>query len=173
MEGYLRSWRRKIRFTANSSERWDLICFRVMIVRSSWDLGLTVENYFQYIPNLGAAIFFAIVFALITIGTIVQSIRFRSGYMWVMAMGTACILLFNSSVTDKRDGNWIQFPRKRPFQSVYLSRLSHQPDLHRKSWNVFYLTTGSCADILPRNKLCYLWTITEVYNSSWRSRQWP
>jgi hypothetical protein len=28
---------------------------------------------------------------LITIGTIVQSVRFRSGYMWVMAMGTACM----------------------------------------------------------------------------------
>jgi hypothetical protein len=37
-----------------------------------------IENYFQYIPNLGTAIFFACAFALITFGTIVQSIRSRT-----------------------------------------------------------------------------------------------
>ena len=43
-----------------------------------------VVNYFQYTPNLEAAIFFDPVFGLITIGTIFQSIRYKSGYMWVM-----------------------------------------------------------------------------------------
>lgn len=59
-----------------------------------------VENYFQYTPNLGAAIFFAAVYGLITIGTILQSIRYKSGYMWVMAMGTTCISFFMFQLTS-------------------------------------------------------------------------
>jgi len=49
-------------------------------------------NYFQYTPNLGAAIFFAVVFGLITIATVFQSIWYKAGYMWVLAMGTSCTL---------------------------------------------------------------------------------
>ena len=51
---------------------------------------LTTVNYFQYIPNFGSAIFFASVFGLITIATTVLSLRYKTRYMWVMAMGTAC-----------------------------------------------------------------------------------
>ena len=61
---------------------------------------LIVENYFQYTPNLGAAIFFAAVFGLITICSLLQSIRYKSGYMWVMAMGTTCIAPFRSQLTS-------------------------------------------------------------------------
>ena len=120
---------------------------------------LIVENYFQYIPNLGAAIFFAVVFTLITVGTIVHSIRFRSGYMWVMAVGTTCI--FIPCKADFRDGYWLQFPGKGAFQSICFSRLSHQPNLYRTSPapETLHLSKGSCADLLPRHELCHFWPL--------------
>jgi hypothetical protein len=50
------------------------------------------------VPNLGAAIFFAIIFGFITAGIVMQSIYYRSGYMWVLAMGTTCnIHLYDQS----------------------------------------------------------------------------
>ena len=60
---------------------------------NSFAIKLTLDNYYQYTPNLGAAIFFAIVFAVITMGNLIQSIRYRTGYMWVLAMGTSCTVL--------------------------------------------------------------------------------
>jgi hypothetical protein len=49
-------------------------------------------NYFQYIPNFPAAVFFAATFGLITIASVGLSIRYRTAYMWPLAMGTACPL---------------------------------------------------------------------------------
>jgi len=51
------------------------------------------QNFFQYVPNFDAAIFFATVFGLITIATLLQSFWYKAGYMWVLAMGTACMIM--------------------------------------------------------------------------------
>lgn len=58
-------------------------------------MSLTIENYFQYNPNFFAAVFFATLFGLLAICTIIQVIYYKAGYMWVMAMGATCtIVLF-------------------------------------------------------------------------------
>ena len=49
-----------------------------------------------FCPNSGAAYLFAVLFALTLIAHIVQSIIYRKGYAWVIAMGalwqTACYI---------------------------------------------------------------------------------
>jgi hypothetical protein len=68
-----------------------LLAARTVTRKTNPIFELTIENYFQYIPSLGAAIYFAILYGLITIATVVQCVRYKSAYMWVMAMGTACM----------------------------------------------------------------------------------
>ena len=41
----------------------------------------------DFCPNIGAAYLFAILFALTLIAHIAQSIMYRKGYSWVIAMG--------------------------------------------------------------------------------------
>jgi len=71
-------------------------------------------NYWQYIPNFGGAVFFAVVFGLITIATVFQSIWYRAGYMWVLAMGTACKSESQLALIC-RDGNRVYISSRRTF----------------------------------------------------------
>lgn len=122
---------------------------------------LTVENYFQYTPNLGAAIFFACAFGLITLGTVVQSIRTRTAYMWVMAMGTTCTTPIDTALTL---GMVIGFSfRARGHFDVtsFGIYLGNQLFIVRPLKMI--LIPGIGTNFLFSDELCYFWKNVTVY----------
>ena len=70
----------------------------------------TPNTVWNFCPNVGAAYFYAILYALVLVAHIAQGIIYRKGYSWVIAMGALwellCYIFRILSINQVTESSW-------------------------------------------------------------------